>query len=134
MDRTEELRQWFAIAKEDLDVAKHLEAMYHPTPVERICNLCQQSAEKDLKGYLFLNEVEFTKTHDLAVLVVMCGNINPAFMKFIKQCQYLNKFAVMPKYPNELQITDDDAKTAIRFADEIKEFVVNTIKSLIISH
>ena len=41
----------------------------------------------------------------------------------------------MPKYPNELQLTDDDAKAAIRFAEEIlctsykvqvKEFVVNT--------
>ena len=26
------------------------------------------------------------------------------------------------KYPNELQITEDDANTAIRFAEEIKEF------------
>jgi HEPN domain-containing protein len=136
MDRTlcashevqaEELRQWFAIAEEDLGVAKHLAAMYHPKPIERICNLCQQSAEKDLKGYLFLNEVEFPKTHDLAVLVVMCGNINPDFMKFIKQCQYLTDFGVMPKYPNELQLTEDDAKTAIRFAEEIKEFVLSVI-------
>jgi len=125
MDRQEELRQWFSLARQNLEIAKHLLATFHPTPVESICNNCQQSAEKDLKGYLFLNEVEFPKTHDLAVLVVMCGNINPDFMKFLKQCQYLTDFGVMPKYPNELQITDDDAKTAIRFAEEIKEFVVN---------
>ena len=29
MDRAEELRQWFAIAEEDLEVAKHLAATYH---------------------------------------------------------------------------------------------------------
>jgi len=30
MDRQEELRQWFAIAEEDLGVAKHLVSTYHP--------------------------------------------------------------------------------------------------------
>jgi len=129
MDKQEELRQWFDLAKQNLEIAKHLLTTFHPTPVESICNNCQQSAEKDLKGYLFFNQVEFPKTHDLAVLVVMCGNINPDFMKFLKQCQYLTDFGVIPKYPNELQITDDDAKTAIRFADEIKEFVVNLLNT-----
>ena len=38
-----------------------------------------------------------------------------------------NGFGVIPKYPNELQITEDDAKAAIHFAEEIKEFVVNII-------
>jgi len=83
MDRQEELRQWFAIAEEDLGVAKHLATMYRPTPLERICNLCQQSAEKDLKGYLFLNRVEFQKTHDLRILLTMCTNLNPDFAQFV---------------------------------------------------
>ena len=130
MDRQEELRQWFAIAEEDLGVAKHLATMYRPTPLERICNLCQQSAEKDLKGYLFLNRVEFQKTHDLRILLTMCTNLNPDFAQFRKQMIYLNNFAVMPKYPNDLQITKNDAKTAIRFAEEIKDFVVNIIQTL----
>ena len=129
MDRTEELRQWFAIAEEDLGVAKHLETTYHPTPVEKICNLCQQAAEKNLKGYLFLNQVEFQKTHDLRILLTVCVNLNPDFAKFRKQMIYLNNFGVMPKYPNELQITEDDAKTAIRFAEEIKEYVVSIINN-----
>ena len=127
MDRTEELRQWFAIAEEDLGVAKHLTAMYHPTPLERICNLCQQSAEKDLKGYLFFNQTEFPKTHDLRILLTMCTNLNPDFARFRGQMIYLNNFGIIPKYPNDLQLTEDDAKAAIRFAEEIKEFEVNII-------
>jgi HEPN domain-containing protein len=125
MDRTEELRQWFAIADEDLRVAKLLAEMYHPTPIERICNLCQQSAEKDLKGYLFFNQVEFPKTHNLIDLLDLCAQIQPDFENFVRKCRFLTSFAVMPKYPNELQITEEDAKNAIRFAEEIKEFVVN---------
>jgi len=46
MDRKEELRQWISIAKEDLEVAKFLSEKYHPKPLEKICNFCQQSAEK----------------------------------------------------------------------------------------
>jgi len=125
MDRTEELRQWFTIAEEDLGIAKHLAAMYRPTPIERICNLCQQSAEKDLKGYLFFNEVEFPKTHNLIDLLDMCAQIQSDFENFVRKCQFLTNFAVLPRYPNELQITEEDAKNAIRFAEEIKEFVLN---------
>jgi HEPN domain-containing protein len=125
MDRTEELRQWFAIAEEDLRVAKFLAEMYHPTPIERICNLSQQSAEKDLKGYLFFNEVEFPKTHNLIDLLDMCAQIHSDFENFVRKCQFLTNFAVLPRYPNELQIKEEDAKNAIRFAEEIKEFVVN---------
>ena len=129
MDKQEELRQWFSLAEQDLNIAKNSAITMHPIPVERICNLCQQSVEKDLKGYLLLNDVEFPKTHDVAVLIVMCANIVPDFIKFINQCQFLTKFAVMPKYPNELQITEDDANTAIRFAEEIKEFVLKIIQN-----
>ncbi|MCL2312278.1 MAG: HEPN domain-containing protein [Firmicutes bacterium] len=125
MDRHEELRQWFSLAEQNLGIAKHLVVSYHPTPVETICNQCQQSAEKDLKGYLFINNIEPPKIHDLTELLCICADINPDFMNFAKQCQYLTRFGVLPKYPNELQINKEDAKTAIRFAEEIKEFVVN---------
>ena len=124
-DKDEELRQWFSLAEQNLDVAKHLVNNMHPMPVETICNQCQQSAEKYLKGYLFINDIEPPKIHHLPALLAMCADINPDFMNFIKQCRYLTRFGVLPKYPNELQITNDDAKAAIRFAGEIKEFVVN---------
>ena len=124
-DKNEELRQWLSLAKQNLDVAKHLVSNMHPIPVETICNQCQQSAEKYLKGYLFFNDIEPPKIHNLPALSAMCAKINPGFMKFTKQCRFLNNFGVLPKYPNQLQITEEDAKTAIRFAEEIKEFVVN---------
>ena len=127
MDRAEELRQWIAIAKTDLDSAKCLLDNMYPPPVEKICYDCQQSAEKDLKGFLFHNNVAFPKIHDLSELVAMCIEIDSGFLKFTKQCRYLNNFGVIPRYPNELQLTDDDAKLAIRFAEEIKAFVLSKV-------
>jgi len=128
MDKHEELRQWFALAKQNLDVAEYSANNMHPMPVETNCNQCQQSTEKDLKGFLFLNDIEFPKTHDLRILLTMCVNLNPDFAKFRRQMMYLNNFGAMPRYPNELQITEDDAKNAIRFAEEIKEFCQKLVR------
>jgi len=128
MDNTEELKQWFDLAEQNLRFAKNGVTTMHPMPVETICNLCQQSVEKDLKGYLFLNQMEFPKTHDLSSLLVLCADIVPDFMKYERQCKYLTNFGIMPRYPNDLQLTEDDANIAIRFAEEIKEFCQKLVR------
>ena len=122
MDREEELRQWFSHANDDFRFAVHGLSL-HPTPDEPMCCLSQQSAEKFLKAFLFFRYVEPPKIHDLRVLLQMCENIEPEFSQLSKKCFFLTKFAVAPRYPNELQITQDDARVAIKYAKEIKEFV-----------
>jgi HEPN domain-containing protein len=127
MDKNEELRQWFAISARDLDSAKCLLNNMYPAPDEVICFHCQQSAEKDLKGYLLFNNKKFDKIHDLPELLASCIAIDQEFSKFSKQCTFLSRYAVMPRYPNDIQISDDDAKSAIRFANSIKEFVLGKV-------
>jgi HEPN domain-containing protein len=127
MDRNEELRQWFALALQDLAVAEHAATMMHPTPDERICNLCQQAAEKYLKGWLFLNHIEPPKIHDLPTLRKMCEELVPEFSTMLPQAQFLTRYGILPRYPNELQITSDEMKLAIRYANDIKEFVLSAI-------
>lgn len=127
MDKNEELKQWLEHADKDLQIAKHLFTTFYPTPDEAICFHCQQSAEKDLKAFLFFHDIKFDKTHDLSVLVVMCANKYSEFTKFMKQCTFLSKYAVMPRYPNEVLISDDDAKSSIRFAEDIKKFVLSNV-------
>ena len=122
MDREEELRQWFSHANDDLRFAEHGLSLY-PTPDEPMCCLSQQAAEKFLKAFLFLNYIEPPKTHDLPPLLEICEKIEPKFSELTKKCFFLTKFAVAPRYPNELQITPEDAKIAIKYAKEIKIFV-----------
>ncbi|MDR3200777.1 MAG: HEPN domain-containing protein [Spirochaetales bacterium] len=125
MDRAEELRQWFAIALQDLTLAEHAATMMHPTPDEQICYLCQQAAEKYLKGFLFLNHIEPPKIHDLPALRKMCEELVPEFSILMPKTRALNQYGVMPRYPSELQITSDDMKLALRYAKDIKEFVLS---------
>jgi HEPN domain-containing protein len=124
MDRAEELRQWFFLADEDLRAAEIL-SKHYPGPDSIICFHCQQSAEKYLKGFLFENNTEPPKIHDLAVLRTLCEQIWSDFAAIIKQCAFLNRYSVTPRYPMEWPITPHDVETAIKYAGEVKNFVGN---------
>ena len=130
MDNAEILRQWLHRGKEEIESAEYLSTMRHPTPDETICYLCQQSAEKYLKAYIFLQEIEPEKTHDLEELLGVCNKYNEGFSILLTKVIFLTKYAVMPRYPNELQITSEDMKIAIRYAKDVQEFVLKIIDEL----
>jgi HEPN domain-containing protein len=125
MDRPEELRQWFAHALQDLTLAKHAATTMHPTPNERICNLCQASAERYLKGFLFLHHIEPPKIHDLSALRKLCEELVPEFSTLMPKTQLLTRYGVLPRYPNELKITDDDMRVVLRYAIDVQTFVLS---------
>ena len=127
MGSNEILQQWLNKGNDDLRSAEYLSTMRHPTPDEVICNLCQQSAEKYLKGFLFLNDIEPPKTHDLVELLEMCVKYDELFSTLSPKIQILTTYAVLPRYPNELGITGEDMKTAIRYAKDVQEFVLKII-------
>jgi HEPN domain-containing protein len=127
MDRQEEFRQWFGIADDDLRSAEYLATMTYPRPEGIICFHCQQSAEKYLKGFLFQNTVDPPKTHDLMVLLELCKQASPSLGTLLDQCVFLNRYSVIPRYPDELQITSDDVSKAIQYANIVKEFVTKAV-------
>jgi HEPN domain-containing protein len=124
MGKTEILQQWLDKGKDDLRSAEFLSTMHHPTPDEIICFHCQQSAEKYLKGFLFFHDIEPEKTHDLEYLLELCQKYNSEFSILLSYVDILNKYAVSPRYPNELEITNEDMKTALSYAKSIQEFVM----------
>ena len=125
----EMLQQWLQKGNDDLRSAEYLSTMHHPTPDEIICNLCQQSAEKYLKSFLFLHGIEPPKTHDLSILLKMCEKYNDVFSVLSPKAYILRTYAVMPRYPNDLGITGDDMRTAIQYAKDIQEFVLKAIEN-----
>jgi len=56
MDNRTRAQEWQRLGEMDLSSAEHLLTM-KPVPVEIICYLSQQSAEKYLKGYLVLHGI-----------------------------------------------------------------------------
>ena len=129
MGKDEILQQWLDLAKNDLIAAEYLSTMHHPTPDEIICFHCQQSAEKYLKGFIFLKDVEPEKTHILEELINVCLENNAEFSTLLTKAVFLTRYGVMPRYPNQLEITNDDMKTAIQYAKDVQEFVLKVIET-----
>ena len=115
--------EWFDKANMDFNLAIHAHETMRPIPDEPICFHCQQSAEKDLKGFLIFNGIFPPKVHNLLDLLKICMEINADFAKLKIECNNLNRYSIMPRYPNELDITDGDVLLALSYAKSIKDFV-----------
>jgi len=131
MGKTEILQQWLDKGNDDLRSAEYLSTMHNPTPDEVICFLCQQSAEKYLKAFIFSLDIEPEKTHDLEYLLEICQKHNTEFSILSSNIDILNRYSVSPRYPNELDISNEDMKTALSYAKKIQEFVMKVLGSAI---
>ena len=120
-DLTDLIKEWYRFAVMDLESANYLYNM-HPKPLEIICYHCQQSAEKMLKGFLISNGIDAPKTHDLSLLCDMCIKIKNNFQQLYDICEFLTQYGVQPRYPNEMEVLEEDADKALQSAQEMVEF------------
>jgi len=129
MDKTSIVNEWLDFANKDISSAKYLLDM-RPVPLEIICYHCEQAAEKALKGYLILHDMEPLRTHDLRLLCKMCANIDNTFDEISQSCVNLTVYGVQPRYPFEIEILDSDMQEAVIEADLVMGFILEKIKSL----
>ena len=73
------------------------------------------------------NDIEPPKIHDLKELMEMCVQLNNDFNILLPQLDILKAYAVLPRYPNELGITSEHMKIAIKYAKIVQEFVLKVI-------
>jgi HEPN domain-containing protein len=115
------VQEWIRFAEMDLNSASIL-SNHYPQPIEIICYHCQQSAEKILKAFLILQGDTSPKIHDLLQLHSLCANWESNVDEIFNQCNILNRYSTVTRYPNEIEITEYDSKTALRYAKEIFDF------------
>jgi len=120
-DNAEYSAEWFNFARQDLSSAKFLLG-HHPLPIEIICFLCQQTAEKCLKGLLVINNVRPPKIHNLLEICNLCTPLVSGIEEILPKCSVLNKYSVQPRYPYELPLNETDAKEAISYAEIVLAF------------
>jgi HEPN domain-containing protein len=122
MDNAEAALEWLVYAENDFSSAEYLLGK-KPLPIEIICFLCQQSAEKALKGLLVLQGIRPPKTHDLVDLHDFCKPFTLDTDKILTQCKDLNDYSVRPRYPDETVITETRMRKALADAKAIMDFV-----------
>jgi len=116
------VKEWYKFAMRDLTAAGHLYETMHPKPLEIICYLSQQAAEKMLKAFLVSNEISPPRTHDLRQLCEMCIEISDSFDNLKDVCTALNPYGVQPRYPNEMEILETDAEMALQSVKAMRDF------------
>ena len=104
--------KWFEKAKEDHDIAVFIQRM-HPVPIGPICYHCEQAAEKILKGFLALCEIEPPKTHDLVLLCKMCEKVDHHFEQLAEPCFRLTPYGVNVRYPADEELEETDMRKAL---------------------
>jgi HEPN domain-containing protein len=131
-DPKAEALRWLTQAQEELKDATTL------TKARRFylsLYLCQQSAEKALKAFIYLREEEPLPTHSVAVLLGLATSIDPEF-KLLKGAKRLDDYYIPTRYPNALpgevpsHYYDDqgEAEEALSWSEKIVKLVDRKIK------
>ena len=119
--KNELIREWIEKADEDYEAASVLFAKKNKKFFNVVCFHAQQAAEKYIKAFLVLHQVDFPKTHDLPLLVKLCMKIDPEFELIMDLARFLNLFSVDLRYPGD-KSSHADAKKAFATLTEIRSF------------
>ena len=125
----QEERAWLEFAKTDLGVARHLNELYHPKPLEIICYHCQQAAEKAIKALIVTSGVQsgMPKKHNLSFLLEQIKNNIEVSEKYYDYADTLTPYGIAVRYPNELVIEERNVQEALQYAEEIVRWVESII-------
>lgn len=90
---------WFLKAEHDLISARKLMEGDNPVLDTAIYHT-QQCAEKALKGYLAYKNQPVQKTHNLAVLIELCGKLDERFVDLLSDAADLTPYGITFRYPD----------------------------------
>jgi len=132
MKRPEEVkleftRKWVRKAEDDFQVACNLSegdgvhfyaATFH----------AQQSAEKYLKAFLVWHQIEFTKTHDIKVLLDLAGRMDSTLPDALKDAVMLTPYGVEYRYPGDYpEVQHADVQQAVECARRVREEILKRL-------
>ena len=126
IDKTVKL--WMIKADNDLKTGKDELATENPA-TDTVCFHMQQCVEKYLKAFLIFKGKEISKTHNLAVILQQCIEIDTQFEKLRSiAADELTLYADNARYPDDFYMPSlDETKKAISVADETKQFVLHKL-------
>ena len=122
--------EWVKKAEGDAGTAKReAKVKEAATNWDAVCFHAQQAVEKYLKGLLQQNEITFSKTHDLSVLLNLILPVFPDLKELSDDLEWLSAFAVEFRYPGE-EAVEEDAKSALAIMDRALALLRPEIQSL----
>ncbi len=122
------VRLWIRRAESDLKIGVDELATDQPA-TDAVAFHMQQCCEKYLKVFLIFHGQEHPRTHDLALLVERCAQIDPEFRtQFDWGVHTLTKYAVGVRYDEEIFPSLDETRRALDLAKRVKTFVLAKLR------
>ena len=130
-EQTNSAEDWRLLAEDDLTVAEYLNANMRPIPTHHIAFLCQQAAEKYLKGALVILGLEPPYTHDLILLYNLSEKHRSSYVSIFSSCSIVTQFAVQPRYDRGLTMSDEDIRLVLAHTKIIRDFLQKEVPELL---
>lgn len=96
----------------------------------QICFHFHQAAEKYLKAFIVLHDLDFRKIHDLLELLEICAKRSSSLRNLKDDCAYLNRFYISTRYPVHWSSSfiKEDAVGAMKAAKNISKKIKSMVK------
>lgn len=123
MPNKELFKEWELRARDDKLSIEDILDSKNGSP-NTVCFLCQQMAEKLLKGFLVLHSTPAPKIHHLDRLVKLCENIDSSFSEVMSLAEELSEFYISTRYPGDYpRFTFKEAEKAFEKGLKIEAFI-----------
>ena len=90
----------------------------------------QQAAEKFIKAFLVCHQIEFSKTHNIALLTQLVASVEPELAKKLTGVDELTPYGVEFCYPGDLpSVSRTDGEKAVRLAEQTRDLIIGSLQS-----
>ena len=122
------VQNWLAKAERDLCAAQVL--LGCPGELAEVVGFhSQQAVEKFMKAYLVRHQIEFPRTHDLAILRKLISRSEERLAEQLAFADSLTPFGVEMRYPGEIQEVDrNTAEQALAHARQTRRLVLEALQ------
>lgn len=125
------VRAWLVKAQHDWLAAQDLFLRDRPL-FDVMAFHCQQATEKTLKAFLTQRGIPFTKTHDLAWLLDLGAEQEPALNGLRAALKPLAAYAVVLRYPGPAEPTRAHVEVALRTVAEVWQTVTQFLPAEVV--
>lgn len=122
------VHQWLEKAQKDLEAAKTL-LKGEFEDYDNVGFHAQQAAEKFLKVLLVRHQIEFPKTHNVALLRQLAAKVDRSLSESLKEADALTPYGVEFRYPGDLSsVSHKEGLHALRLAEKVRDVVLSLLK------
>ena len=122
-------KEWIKKSEGDVGTAVRESLVKEDANWDAVCFHAQQAVEKYLKGILQEIKKQFSKTHDLSVLLDLTLPEFPELSVLADDLEWLSAFAVEFRYPGE-EALEEDAKHALAVMERALSLLKKEIEML----